>query len=194
MKNKILVTFFVVAFVFITSCDNSPSGGNAEGFGTVYLTAEFAEALYEADAITCDDITPDDGFCDGCGFVNDAVEITLFSTVYETLPEGVTASAIMIDSYLVQFVARDTYSPAIPDKPIGQNIEVPAGSSLTFPFRVISQADKDLWYDAYVASGRVAWEYTVIISIFTEEVTTGESETIQVQFPLDYLDLDDGCT
>jgi hypothetical protein len=126
--------------------------------------------------------------------VDDDVEITLFSIVYETLPEGVTASAIMIESYLVQFVARDTYSPALPDKAFQHNIEVPAGSSTTVALRVISQADKASWYAAYLASGRVAWEYTVTISIQAEEVTTGESETIQVRFPLDYLDIDDECT
>ncbi len=194
MKDKILVTFFVITLVFITSCDNSPEGGNAAGFGTVYVYADFDSDLYAADARTCTDETADDGMCDSCFFVDEDLEITIASTAYETLPEGVTASAILIESYLVQFTPRETDSPSLPNKAIQHHIEVQAGSSVTFPLRVFDQEDKSSWWAAYVASGTVAYEYTVTISIQAEEVTTGNSETIQVQFPVDYFDINDECT
>lgn len=173
-------------------------GGHSEYLSTVSLYAEYAEGLYEADVTVKVDISdPEDDICDIFTFYADEVPVTITSTSKEDLPEGVTANAVKIMSYTVEYIPLED-SPAVPMKQFSHELTILPDHSAVIPIRVIDQEDKidpssPLYYIDYFNSSAVQYEYTVIVKLRAEEVLSGEGQTLEVQFSLYYFDIADEC-
>ncbi len=204
MKDKILVTFFVITLVFITSCDNSPEGGNAAGFGTVYLQADYNSDVYMADISVGGVATTNP---DGCSrsIEEDDIEVRITSTSFASLPTGVTASDVEITHYTVQYVPEDSTSPAVPTKTLYHHIKFAPDSETTMALRVLDHEDKTgagplgycameaFWNDGpdWYLGDMLEYEYTIVITVYMVEVDSGLDDTIAIQFPLHYTDFAD---
>jgi hypothetical protein len=172
-------------------------GGHSEYLTTVSLYADYAEGVYEAD-VTVKTDTNDDGSCDIYTFYADEVPVTITSTSKPNLPEGVTANPVKILSYTVEYIAHED-SPAFATKQFNHELTILPDHSAVIPIRVIDNEDKyisssPLNYIDYYMSPAGSYEYTVIVKLRTEEVFSGEGQTLEVQFSLYYFDIADECT
>jgi len=209
MKGSIIMNRFMmlVLSVFIcaliASCsDSSDSNDSSEEiFNTVRAYAAYDTEAYTADVGEGEDTSdPADDNCDGYTYFEDEVSVTVSSIAIENLP--MDPSPLKLVSYTVRFVPHED-SPALPSKILYHDIEVKPGSSTTIPIRIIDQEDKtwssthplnhyDYW-DWGCDTGGVSYEYTVEVGLKMVEILTGTTETIDLDFPLYYFDVGDGC-
>ena len=98
-------------------------GGNSEYLTTVSLYAEYAEGVYEADAVVKVDTDDDDEACDSAVFYADDVPVTITSTSKPNLPEGTTANPVKIMSYTVEYIPLED-SPAVPMKQFNHELTI----------------------------------------------------------------------
>ncbi len=95
MKRILFYLPVLICFLFNFSCDNSPEGGNAKTFGTVYLYVEYPTTIYDADIQVRID-TNSDTICDSTGVFNDDITLKVMSTAHESLPSTVKGSTVKI--------------------------------------------------------------------------------------------------
>jgi len=107
-------------------------------------------------------------------------------------------SSIKLMHYTVEFIPHED-SPDVPDKEISHHFEIKPNTTVDIPIRIIDQEDKfitsthPLNHNDYMLFGDVSYEYTIRVYLKMEEVSSGDKETIVVEFPLYYFDVDDGC-
>ncbi|MCK5784589.1 MAG: hypothetical protein KAH06_09080 [Desulfobacterales bacterium] len=195
MKKNMIYVLIVGFLVFIAACDDSPDVDDISGYSTVYLSADYSEAIFDSDCATFID-TDDDGLCDSPTFEEDDITILVTSTVYPDLAESVTASPVMIEQAVITYIP-DAVSPAVPERTMNIGIEIPAGGSALVPVRIVEAAAKynpssPLYYGDVIASG-TAFNYTVQITLIGTEQLTGIDNEVTTQLYLNYANEVDEC-
>lgn len=199
MRKKAMSLFPLIILALIVSCDGS-SSSSGTSFSTVDASASFEQGVCEADAAVASDTTGD-GFCDTFTYFPDDVLITIVSKAKENLHPSLTPSAIKVLEYTVEFIPFEN-SPAVPAKHRHHYMTILPGGSLECPIRIIDQEDKwDLShplnfadYLAFVGAGLGAqYEYTVLVTLKLNEVSSGITETLTVELPLYYYDIAQSC-
>jgi hypothetical protein len=175
--------------MLMISCGGGGSD-STEIFDTVSLTASYEGDVYTADAVVWTD-TDDDGICDSATVFNDDVTVNIKS---DQKQNSNNAFPVIITSYTVTFTPLEN-SPDVATKTFPQSWKINPGSSVDVPVRVIDQEDKGsksspLYYGNL---GGDVYDYTMTVRLTGKEQFSGESNIIQVQFPLQYMDVADDC-
>lgn len=201
MRKKTMSLLPVIILALLVSCDGGGESSTSQttSFYTVSASASYEEGVYEADDEVMTDTTGD-GNCDTMTYFADDITITILSTIKDGMP--VAASGLNLLRYTVAFVPFEN-SPAVPSKSRNLSMYIAPGGSTDIPIRIIDQEDKiDLLhplnqpdYDAFVAAGLgVQYEYTVVVTLTLNELSTGITKTVQVDVPVYYYDIDtDDC-
>ena len=204
MKRNIMSIVSVIVFALIFSCDDNENfGGDTRDFDTVIVYAAYGADAYTADpAVWKDESDPPDDICDVYYCYDDDIFVTVTSEVKASLECDCDASSIKLVRYIVEYIPHED-SPAVPDKQIYHHMEIAPGTTADIPIRIVDQEDKcapphPLNYNDYlaweVATGGVSYEYTVRVSMKMEEISSGDQEWIEVEFPLYYFDVAEECT
>ena len=201
MRKKAMSLLPVIILALIVSCDGSNSD-SSEGasFYTVNASVSTEVAYHEADVGVYSD-TDGDGFCDFVTYFPDDINITIEANANENLNPTLTPSDLVLLAYTVEFIPFEN-SPAVPSKTRYHHLVIPGPGEATGPIRIIDQEDK--WeaahplsrvnYDAFVVAGLgIQYEYTVVVTLSLNELSTGITEYARVQFPLYYYDILEGC-
>ena len=174
--------------------------GEGSAFSTVNAFAYSDLGVYEADVGVATDTTGD-GNCDSYTYFPDDLTITIESTPNSNLHSTLTACDLILLAYTVEFIPLEN-SPAVPTKTRLHHMVIPANGTATGPIRIIDQEDK--WDDPhplssfnylnFLGAGMGAqYEYTVVVTLSLNELSTGITEYARVQFPLYYYDILEGC-
>ncbi len=199
MKKNMICVLVVGFLAFIAACDDSPDNDEILGYSTVYLTADYAEAIYDSDCATFED-TNDDDVCDtAVSFEEDDITISVTSTAYEDLPEGMTASPVKIKQAVIEYIPMDTGSPAVPSRLLNMDVEISAGGSASIIIRIVDADAKfdpssPLYYGDVISAANGTFKYTVRVTLIGTEIISEYEDEYSILFSLYYYNVvDSGC-